>query len=61
MALHGQVIARPPQHPSRPPVPSLPQARRLGDAFQSIQDEYNGVLAERDALRHELTRVQTLG
>ncbi|KAJ3570847.1 hypothetical protein NP233_g4129 [Leucocoprinus birnbaumii] len=44
----------------RPPGPSASPGRRLADALNTIQEEYNRLLAERDALRLELTRTQTL-
>lgn len=40
---------------------STPPTRRLSDALHSIQEDYNRVLAERDALRQELARIQNLG
>ncbi|KXN84635.1 Transcriptional repressor rco-1 [Leucoagaricus sp. SymC.cos] len=48
----------PRQHPSAPPPLHL--SRRLSDALQIIQEEYNRILAERDALRTELTRTQNI-
>lgn len=56
-------MALQPQSSGRPsvPVPPLLPTRRLGDALQSIQDEHNRLLAERDTLRHELARTQNLG
>lgn len=55
-----QPLPSPSNSQSRHSGPSAPPGRRLGDALNTIQEEYTRLVTERDVLRLELTRTQTL-
>jgi hypothetical protein len=48
-------------HDARAPPALDPARSRLADALDAIHDDYSRVHAERNALRHELARVTSLG